>query len=244
MSGVLATTPSPTMEVTSAPCAVTAATPRAAAPEIEAKSVLYKIVTPYVPKAWLLTLQHADLLHLFPNLVHDLIYGTPIGDLPKLTHTFIPDNLGSANMDPDHMDSFLAEEVASGRMDGPYSIESAHHIFGGHFRTAPLGFVEKPGSSSLHLIPHHSKEDHLSMSTNNWIDTSASATKVYSAAHTADFVSTYLHIIPLFPTHMYNAGHYSHISLSCYPLYFFALSHGGLGLKHTCMLASRPMDQG
>src|SRR5882724_8919031 len=77
-------TPSPIMEVTSSPCAVMAATPYSTAPETNAKSILYKIVTPYVLNAWLLALQHADLLHLFLNLVHDPIHSAPIGDLPLI----------------------------------------------------------------------------------------------------------------------------------------------------------------
>src|SRR5882724_11164027 len=106
-----------------------------------------------------------------------------------LSYTFIPNNLASADINLSYMDSFLADEVASGHMDGPYSIETVHHIFNGHFRTAPLGFVEKLGSSALNLICHHSKEDHLGSSTNGWIHTSPGATKFYSAVHAAKFVS-------------------------------------------------------
>jgi len=74
------------------------------------------------------------------------------------------------------MDSFLVEEVASGHMDSLFAIESAQHIFKGHFHTVPLSFVEKLGSTALHLIHHHSKEDHLGMSTNSWIDTALGVT--------------------------------------------------------------------
>jgi len=145
-------TPLQIMETTSAPFAVTAVTRHASAPETDLDTILYKIVTPYVPKAWHLALQQADLLHLFPNLVHNLIYGSPISDLPLLTHTFIPNNLSSAILDLSYMNSFLEEEVASGCMDSPISIDLAHYIFNGHFRMAPLGFIENPGSTPLHLI--------------------------------------------------------------------------------------------
>ena len=76
-----------------------------------------------------------------------------------------------------------------GRMDGPFTIDEAHSIFASHFRTAPLGFVEKPGSSALRLIRHHSKLDSFSTSTNGWLDSSISPTKFYSAADAADYVS-------------------------------------------------------
>ena len=89
----------PIMETMSAPYVAMAATLHADAPEIDFDTILYKIVTPYIPKAWHLALQQADLLHLFPNLVHDLIYGSPISHLPLLTHTSIPNNLSSANFD-------------------------------------------------------------------------------------------------------------------------------------------------
>jgi len=127
---------------------------------------------------------------MFPNLYYDHTYGAPIGDLPPLTYTFIPENLKSAKIDPLYMDNFLASEIATGRIDGPYTITQAHIIFNGHFRTAPLGLVEKPGSDALRMIRHHSKEDGLGQSTNSWIDASINATKYYSASDTADFVST------------------------------------------------------
>jgi len=137
------------MGVISAHCVVTAATWHAAAPKTELSQVLYKIVTPYRPQAWLRALQDSNLMHLFPTLVHNLTHGAPIGNLPPLTYTFIPDNLTLADIDPDYMDSFLADEIISGCMDGPYSVKSAQTIFNGHFRTAPLGFIEKPSSSAL-----------------------------------------------------------------------------------------------
>ena len=111
-----------------------------------------------------------------------------------------PNNLGSADIDPTYMDSFLVEEVASGHMDSPYSIKQAHSIFKGHFQTAPLGFIEKPGSSTLCLICHHLKEDHLGMSTNVWINASTGATKFYSVAHAAHLVSDYIHSLRLPPS--------------------------------------------
>jgi len=43
-------------------------------------------------------------------------------------------------------------------MDGSFSIETAHHIFKGHFRTAPLGFVDNSRLSAFHLMGHHSNK--------------------------------------------------------------------------------------
>jgi len=93
-----------------------------------------------------------------------------------------------ADINPSYMDSFLADEVTSGCMDGPYSIETAHCIFNGHFQTVPLGFVEQAGLSALCLICHQSKEDHLGLSTNGWINTSSGTTKLYSTVQATEFV--------------------------------------------------------
>src|SRR5882724_1883565 len=154
MSGDHVLMPSPVMEVISVPNVATAATPHATVLETKSKYILYKIVTLYDLKAWHLALQHADLLHLFPNLVHNLTYGSPIGNLPPLSHTFIPNNLGLADIDPAYMDSFLAEEVTSSHMDGPFTVNYSHQIFNGHLQMAPLSFVEKPGSTACHdLFP-------------------------------------------------------------------------------------------
>jgi len=92
------------------------------------------------------------------------------------------------------MDKFLKDEVAASRIDGPFSIQDAHIIFDGHFRTAPLGFVEKPGSTALRLIRHHSKEDDMGFSTNGWLDPSIDATKFYTASDAADFVSIIFYV--------------------------------------------------
>ena len=86
--------------------------------------------------------------------------------LPPITHTFIPSNLKSADIDPMYMDRFIQEELDAGHFDGPFLIEQAHLTFRGHFRTMLLGFMEKPGSTALRLIHHHSKEDGNGHSTN------------------------------------------------------------------------------
>jgi len=131
---------------------VTAAIRPAIAPEIDIGTILYKNVTPYNLRAWHLALQEADLIPSFPNLVHDLVHSTPIGNLPPLIYTFIPNNFMLAEMAPNYMLSFLTEEISSGCMDAPFLVVMAHLIFKDHFRTSPLGFGEKSGLNDLHLI--------------------------------------------------------------------------------------------
>jgi len=128
----------------------------------------------------------------FPNLVHDITYSVPIGNPPLLTHTFIPNNLKSADIDPVYMDKFIQEELDIGHFDGPFSVDEAHTIVGGHFCTASLSFVEKHSLTALHLIHHHSKDDLYGYSTNSWLYLTIYVTKIYTAADATDFVSIHL----------------------------------------------------
>jgi len=171
------------------PYAMTATTPHVIAPGTDHCVVLYRTITPYRPNGWKQALSFAGLTHSFPNLVHDMTHGPPIGNPPPLTHTIISNNLRLVDIYPLYMDNFIQEELNSSQFDGPYTVEEAHKIFGGHFCTAPLGFVEKPSSMSLRLIHHHLKEDDFGQSTNSWLDPSVDATRFYMAADTAEFVS-------------------------------------------------------
>ena len=110
---------------------------------IELCRILYIVVTPYVPGAWKQALADAYLTSAFLNLVHDITFGSPISNLPPLLHTFIPKNLMSATLLPDIIENEQLNETASGCMSGPFSVEEAHIIFNGHFRTSPVGLVEK-----------------------------------------------------------------------------------------------------
>jgi len=87
------------------------------------------------------------------------------------------------------MDKFIQEELDASHFDGPFSVEEAHIVFGGHFHTVPLGFVEKPGSTVLRLIHPHLKEDSHRNLMNGWLDPSCDMTKFYTAADAAEFVS-------------------------------------------------------
>jgi len=98
---------------------------------------------------WVIALHEAGLLYSFLNLIFDLTYGAPISNPPSLMHTFIHDNLKSAELDLLYMDKFLASEVAMGQIDSPLTVAKDHNVFGGHLQTAPPGLVKKPGSTAL-----------------------------------------------------------------------------------------------
>ena len=128
------------------------------APETELGSVLYIHMTPYKPDGWRRTLHDLNIAHLFPLLVNDITYGSPIGNPPPLHHTFIPVNLSSALKLPHIINNEITAELSAGRMSGPFSLDQACTIFKGHFRTSPLGLVEKtPGSGKWQTIRHLSK---------------------------------------------------------------------------------------
>ena len=62
------------------------------------RSCTYITKTPYVVSAWKDALNSANLTDLFPNLIHDITYGSPIGNLPPLNTMFIPKNRGLASV--------------------------------------------------------------------------------------------------------------------------------------------------
>ena len=121
------------MVSTLAPSVVTPIMEPHIAPEIDLAQVLYIHTTPYFPAAWQNALSICNLLSFFPNLVHDITYGSPISNPPALSRTFLPPNLASANIHPEIIEQELLDKVAANCMSGPYTIKQASIIFGGPF---------------------------------------------------------------------------------------------------------------
>ena len=118
---------------TSAPSVATTGTPPATACEIELRKILYIHTTPYSVDGWTAALSHCNILEDFPNLAHDIKLGSPIGNPPPLTSTFLPRNLPSAMLYPELIDKEILEETLAGQMSGPFMVADAHVIFDGHF---------------------------------------------------------------------------------------------------------------
>jgi len=114
------------------------------APENNLPKILYKVVTPYISSAWNQALFDANITQTYPNLVQDFYFRSPISNPPPIDFTFIPNNLPSMDIQPEYITNLITGEVVSGHMDSPFTIEEAHYIYGGHFRTCPLDLVEKP----------------------------------------------------------------------------------------------------
>ena len=102
---------------------------------------------------------------------------------------FILKNLPSANIQPEYIKNLINDEIMSGCIDGPFMIEEAHTIYGGHFWTCSLGLDEELCSTVLWIIHHFSKEDQFGHSSNSWVDSDDFATCQFTAAKTANFVS-------------------------------------------------------
>ena len=51
-----------------------------AAPKTELSLVLYTHMTPYIAEGWGPALHDSNISHLFPLLVNDVAYGSPIGN--------------------------------------------------------------------------------------------------------------------------------------------------------------------
>ena len=75
-------------------------------------------------------------------------------------------------------------------MTGPFSIEEAHHIFGGHFCTTPLGLVQKEENmTKWWVIRNASKKDSYGVSVNDMIESDDFPTRWSSAWIVAQYVS-------------------------------------------------------
>jgi hypothetical protein len=148
------------------------------------------VVTPYNTEAWSVALNKLNLLSKYPNLVHDIIFGSPIGNPPPLMYTFVPNNMSSADEHADMVDKHFAEEFAAHRLSGPYTMAEATILFHGHFHTAPIGYIEKPPScGKCHMICNLSAKDPCGVATNDWLDTSENLIMWHSCSTFADMAS-------------------------------------------------------
>jgi len=148
------------MALIPAPSVVMLTMVQMSAPEIDLVNTLYIHTMPYIAQAWHDALSQPKLLSSFPNLPHDIQYGSQIGNPPPLSKIFLLKNLSSANLHPEIIDNELLAEVAAGHMSGPFSIVQASIIFGDPFHSSPASLVEQVlGDNVWHMICHLSKTD-------------------------------------------------------------------------------------
>ncbi len=118
-----------------------------------------------------------------------------MGDFPTLSQTIIFPNYVS---DPAHttfIDLYFEEEVATGRMSGPFSQEMVEEILG-PFQCSPCSVNTQnqgPGEPpKLRVVHNLSKGSKLNPSTNDYINSEIFPTRFGSAADVAKIVSTFL----------------------------------------------------
>jgi len=148
---------------------------------------------------WVIALHEAGLLYSFLNLIFDLTYGAPISNPPSLMHTFIHDNLKSEELDLLYMDNFLASEVGWAELTAHSLVAKRSTMFlEVTYKQLPQAWSKSQAPLPFDDLPSL-QGGHLSQSTNRWIDSSFNTKKYYSAADTADFLSSIVSLMILSP---------------------------------------------
>jgi len=140
-------------------------------------------------------LQFFGLVDRYPSLVSNISKGFPIAlHLPKLDCTFTPRNHYKSRDHGRIVQEKIDEEVAAGRMSGPFSREEAYAFFGGPYRTSPLDLVTKPGidpdsADGWRMVQDMSFKDHKGVSVNDLIDSDDFPSSGSAPQNFADWVS-------------------------------------------------------
>jgi hypothetical protein len=136
-----------------------------------------------------------NLTSQHPDLVKNLREGFPMGDFPELKSTVIFANDSSVDDHHDFVTTYIRDEVASGRMSGPYTQSEVEDILQGPFQCSPMLVSEQaqgPGEPpKLRLCRNLSKGTRAHPSTNDYIDKDNFPTKFGTAAQVAEIVSPY-----------------------------------------------------
>ena len=150
-----------------------------------------RIVTPMHFAGFDTLLTRYNLSNSFPTLVHRIRYGFPLGNFMPLLRTYVFRNHVFNPSDVDRPSQYLAEEVAVGRMSGPFTEGELRWYFGNqHFQTAPLGVVPKASEPGcFRIIRDASYKGDAPRSVNDQIDPDEQATRWGKALDMAEIVS-------------------------------------------------------
>lgn len=161
----------------------------------ERPDIFDKVITPYDPAAFNNFLVKHSLGEAYPDLVSFLVKGFPIGDMPPLVTTHILNNHASLTHHSALLDEYLADEKASGRIDGPFSLGEITRILRGPFQSSPLVVVVQPQApgepDKIRICRHLSKSKDSIMSVNSFIKTTHFPTRFDTAARVAELVSSF-----------------------------------------------------
>lgn len=150
-----------------------------------------RIITPYRADAFERSLVKLGLIDKHKHLPSRLRNGFPIGEFDTLTRSYTPNNYFR---DPKHLAfalEYVQEQVALGRMTGPYTQSQVEEVLGGPFKSAPLSAIDKAGSpGKLRLIQNCSFKHEDGVSMNDFIDPEEYPTTWGTASEVAQIVST------------------------------------------------------
>ncbi|KAF7303601.1 Reverse transcriptase/ribonuclease H [Mycena indigotica] len=156
--------------------------------------IFSRIITPYDADAFESLLGQLNLLDLHRDLPSKLRQGFPMGDFPVLNRTVIIPNHPSTLAHSSFVNDYLAEEVAAGRMSGPFSQSKTETILQGFFQCSPIIIAVQPQGpgepDKLRLCRHLSKGAPTHPSTNHFIDKDKFPTKFGTASDVAEIIST------------------------------------------------------
>ena len=149
-----------------------------------------RIVTPYRADAFEHRLRALDLLGKYPELPSHIRGGFPMGRFSPLERSYVSDNRA---MQPEHLTfiaQYVAQQVALGRMEGPYDEEAVKSILGSDFSTSPLFVVDKPGSpGQFRLVQDYSYKNEDGFAVNDAVDPEDYSTQWNNAHSVAQLVS-------------------------------------------------------
>jgi hypothetical protein len=136
--------------------------------------ILFPIVTPLRYQKWYEFLEDAGILEEFAEVPKGLCYGFGLGlDHVTLTSTFSPPNHYKSQEHHDFLIEKYSAEILLNRISPGYPPHIVSALVG-HYRTAPIGVIEKELGGKLRAIIDHSfpcsNPDISSM--NSYIDSS------------------------------------------------------------------------
>jgi hypothetical protein len=105
-----------------------------------------RIVTKYRADRFEAALTRHNLLSRHPQITHWLREGFPLSlsrPIPLLSNSDPPNNRTGAKMQAAFVHEYITDELAKGRLVGPYTFEEVVKTYG-HFICSPLNVVEKP----------------------------------------------------------------------------------------------------
>jgi hypothetical protein len=155
--------------------------------------IFLRIIHPYNIDAFEHLLSKHDLTYFYPLLVPNLRNGFALGEMPQLTDTVIFKNHPSTLLYSDIVVKYLTDELAAGRMSGPFSLQLVEEILRGPILCSPLLVsvqVQQPGTpDKLRVCRHLSKGDKNTSSMNSHIQKEDFPTRFDTASRVADIVS-------------------------------------------------------